>query len=492
MAESVVTIWSENTTFTAAVNFRPGVSLKSLWDSEADATKFYGANGTWISDDQFDGSVLTHTGANEFTIDIADTTGILVGMFCYVDDVSAGSNAAGYYQITTVTLNSTITMIDSALVNSDIIDTNDTCSYFIGGVSTAFTSSTALQNELNFIGPACGATDGNTINNLDIMCHAADALTLIATVDVDAISGSFSTLVSLFGTNSSFIVDGTRIGIDTSTTLADGLFRFFNESQYTQWYNFDFNANSNAAYAINNPSTENTSITHSFKNCIFRGATTTNIHIESSTWTVMGCEIASGVTGLFTDASTLLDGCNIHDNTGNGIYLSSASSICCNTVVDNGLTGITGDGSGDNSFILGNTILRSGTHGIHLVGGMQNCTLINNSSSGNGVGTVSGSGYELGSAFRLNTKTFANNHSFGNLDGHCNLMTDPTSDAEFIDFLDRDNVTGDPLFDVDIRPASNSPLLDAGIGGTGDTIGALCAAAGAGGGGAMPLTGPLS
>ena len=67
------------------------------------------------------------------------------------------------------------------------------------------------------------------------------------------------------------------------------------------------------------------------------------------------------------------------------------------------------------------------------------------------------------------------NHSHNNSSGHCNQAT---SDADWQAFAD-DNIIGDPLFvsvvdgSEDFTLQITSPLIDAGVGGSGDHIGAL-------------------
>jgi hypothetical protein len=87
-------------------------------------------------------------------------------------------------------------------------------------------------------------------------------------------------------------------------------------------------------------------------------------------------------------------------------------------------------------------------------------------------------------------KQFSNNHAFGN--GSPSDIA--TTDAEWLILYDGDNIVGGPLATIftdaangNFIPTSSSPLIDAGVGGTGDTIGALCATAGGGGGGGVKI-----
>jgi hypothetical protein len=497
MAESVVTLWSKSVSpFSAAVPDFPGVNDKTLVDSKIstnDIADLYGVNGTYVQSDTTGTASVEDVGGGLWELTMASISGVEVGMYAYLRDW-AGASLNGVYRITS--------FVDVATVGIDIVGLatpsgfvdGDTCDVYIGGVSDAFDGSTTLQDELDSIGPRCGATDGDAVNNLDILCHASTATTLTDTLDIDNISGGTNTRTRALATNASFVRDGTKVEITTSTTLPNGLLEFFSLSDNTLWFDFDFNANSNAAYAINNPPTESSSEQHVFKNCLMRGATTRNLHNESPNWNLSGCTISDGEAGIFNDGDLMvIENCHISGSNTNGISLSARTYIIDNIIEGHGTNGLTADSSADFSKLLGNTFKSNGTNGVNLDNGANNFTISGNTSSGNGTGAVSGFGYNFGSTFRANILFFANNHSFDNLDGHSNLMSSPTSDTEFTDFLDLDNITGDPLLDANFIPSSSSPLIDAGVGGTGDTIGAKCATAGGGaGGGVMPLTGLLS
>jgi hypothetical protein len=493
---NVVTLWSKTADFTNAVLVFPGVTGKALWDSEADATKFYGTNGDYISSDSGDGSTYTNAGSDG-TIAIADTTGILAGMYCYVDDVSAGTNSPGYYLITLVTLNTTIT-ISSDNLDGTIgdLDNNDTISYYIGGVGLPFNDGTDVQDFLNFIGPACGATIGNAINNLDILCHGSTATSTTATIDIDAISGSATTKVKLIGTNSSFEDDGTLVEITTATSLVNGLIAGGASIVRIDWENFDFNAGGVGAADYCVKSSIDTTDFWTFINCTFQEARDADgVSLGADFWTFIGCTFLNNGDGFVAEnadgATCVFIGCVFKDNLARGMYLEQFSCTVDSCIFDgNGSVGLRIEANLSGMLINNNTFIGNEDSGLHIESGNTRNIVTNNTFSG----SVSAYGVLYDSTTLTAMSIFRNNHSHGNALGYASINGTVISTAgDFEDLINGKNVTGDPKINATTYiPASDSPLIDAGVGGTGDTIGALCAEAGGGAGGQVNLlAGPL-
>jgi hypothetical protein len=174
----------------------------------------------------------------------------------------------------------------------------------------------------------------------------------------------------------------------------------------------------------------------------------------------------SGYNAVATAQDVVIDGCIVANNgtgtTYHGINLSNFASLV--TVKNNTIYGNLGDGifQLDSANVRGNRIT-------------------NNTSSNNGR-----YGYNFDGVMR--DLLFSNNHADGNNSSNPAFYCDLTASlAEFEVFGEGNNIGGDPDL-TDYIPSDSSPLIDAGVGGTGDTIGALCATAGGGaGGGAVNL-----
>jgi hypothetical protein len=508
----IVTLQSKTADFSSAVSGFRGVTLKSLWDSEADATKFYGTDGNYISSDNTDSTVLDGDIGSP-TLAISDTTGILVGMFCYVD--SPALNAPAYYEITGVTTDTLITIEPDSLDGViGGISADENVSYYIGGVSDAFTTTAKLQGSFNFIGPACAATFGNAVNNLDILCHASTAAVLTAKVNIDAISGSTTTHVRVTATDASFVNTGTdMLEINTVTASLVSLFDFnvSGNSIYITFANFDFNANngvgaSDTAHTINESDTGGASDNIRFINCKFRDAASHGVWQQSDIWTLDGCSLTgNGGDGLQNNndgTENSIVNCLVDGNIGNGLSVGQGNATIVGCTITNNAIGIvyTNNG-GDRSTVSNNTIEGNSSDGIRYLNGTVQNNCVNNSISNNGGYGINFNGLTAGTF-----GVFAFNHSYNNVSGHSNLTS---TDAEFQTLMDGHNITDStasqwesetPTDSDFMQPKSTSPLLGKGAGqfiGTGQDgydIGAKCAIAGggAGGGGVMPMTGLIA
>lgn len=385
--------------------------------------------------------------------------GITVGTLCYVSTGDGSHITAGVYEITTVTDNDNIICLQ---IDDD--GTNDTgVTVNVGGALDGIQN--ALDNPVN---------NGASYNRY--IYDNITTETISATIDVDTYGGANTgTKVIVKGANSSCVVDGTKVIITTDQDLVAGLLSFTSTSQYTQWWYIDFNAGgaNKADYCIYNASTESTSSYHAFYDCIFQGAADeTGVWIESTFWNLHGCVVHSNGNGVWNDGgNSFLEGCSIHDNTGYGIKLSAETYVLSCIIYDNGADGIDTDSAADYCLIRGNTIFGNATHGIDLVSGALNNFVTNNTSCGNGTS-------ETGYGYNLNARScvlfFAYNHScdnhataaLNNWDGHCNLMTDSTSDSEWDDLFEGNNQHGDPKFtsiadgSENFTPTTGSTLID--------------------------------
>lgn len=350
----VGTLASDSTDFVSAVASTafPGVFLKSLFDSEADATKFYGTNGTYISVDSGDSSTLTDIGGSEATIGIADTTGILVGMFVYVDDVSAGTNTVGYYEITGVTTDTLITIDVAPLDGSLGIGANDTVSYYIGGVSSAFDDTTSLQNLFDLIGPDVGATTGNAINSLEILCTTSTGLTMTAPLDLDNIAGSAASQVIITGTDSNF---DRAIDITDMPVLDMGLFILNIAGDMLRFRNINVTGISTSLMTSVTGSRciiEQCKFTQSSNNANADAA----LGVSGSGCIVRGNHIVSTVPGTAVTSAALL--------------YSGARGVVLNNFVDTQQAGITVTASNSTPLVSGNIVTGNNTNiGISITEG---------------------------------------------------------------------------------------------------------------------------
>jgi hypothetical protein len=144
-------------------------------------------------------------------------------------------------------------------------------------------------------------------------------------------TGTAANHVSVWGANSSGVIDGTRPEIKATGTWSTAISYFIigtdagaNPIRYVDWYNIDWNANSSSATTgsyncINNSGitttgigTATTAYYHTFTNCIFRNAKHNGISLFSGS-------VGSEVAGSFTFTN-----CQI---TGNGISATGSGAI---------------------------------------------------------------------------------------------------------------------------------------------------------------------
>ena len=487
----------------------PVAVLKADYDTEGDPTSFFGTNGAALVTGA--GVTLTDNGSNSTISGLTGAGSLIPGTFAWISNsAGAGSTSDDLYEIlssaaTTVTVDNTPLDQTTGILGNDIVDIS------IGGIFEADTGA-LLQNAFDLIGPAAGAGGGIEINNLDFLLRASSAISTTAKIDIDNISGSTSTRVRTIGTTSSFVDDGTKVEITTGTLLSSGLFSFFGGVIGLGFENIDFNGSSDSSAGKAENCIRNNSDAEGFiyfKNCRMHNADSHACLIGGSTvtdsWNFIGCEIDNnglgnvattgwGISGRTSARGWVnVRGCYIHDNFGGGIIAGYLQAAISNRIIDNGDDGIRMTTNVAFSVnILDNTINGCDGDGIQLnsaYGG--HITILNNT-----VNECVGVGYNLNS-LSPSLVTIGNNHSKNNLNG----VTTDSGDSHlsavatlalFETYGAGDNISGDAALDADQIPGIASVLIDAGVGGTGDTIGALCATAGGAGGGVMKLTGLIT
>jgi len=419
---------------------------------------------------------------------------VIADMYMYVS-ATGGTSDLEYYEIQSVDSDDVITVETVGTLEGGTLVTAETITFSVGGagdISSNTGGDTDLQDQMDFIGVRLSGS-----HNFDILMNRD--CTIDTTVDIDAISGSATTRVRVIGSDSDFEDDGTQVEITTTSTLANGLVKFFDESDYTLWKNFDFNGGgkdaSRAVYGVFNPSTETSSIFHVFEECKFRGASNDGAIFRSGAQTFANCEFdLNGRYGInsFSGSSMVFESCVFSNNDNHGAFIDGPTSVFNHCIFpDNGGSGLNIDDGGDNARIDHCVFFGNAVSGLRL-DILADKTVVVNCSSINNLGV----GYDLdGDAIRP-ILLFRNNHSKDNLfvadkDGATSHCSETATLAAFLVFSSGSNITGDPLF-TDFIPAAGSPLIDAGVGGTGDTIGALAATAGGAGGGVMPMTGLIS
>ena len=415
-------------------------------------------------------------------------TDALVGMYAFI----SGTNiTSGYYEITARAAGSiTCANIVASGDNADsVVNIGGACPITGGGgVAGDFD----LQDVLD-------STPGSAAaNNVDI--YTVGTGTLTASLNI-AVGGSATTVKTLVGANTSYVVDGTRAILTTGVSLATGLIAIDSGASSVTFRNLDLDANGvgKGDYGIYNNTDAEESIV--IKNCLIHDADINGVQHGGSTvgdeWAIIGCEIydnrGSGIRARSTARGVVyVVGCDIHNNTVYGIYGGNYTRAHKNTIYNNGDSGIFNSNASTlpKSFI-GNTIYSNGGDGFESVASSELIVIANNTSVGN-----DGFGFNLAGMAIGEVMVFSNNHSKdndfdGSKDSGASHCSETATLAIFVTFGQGNNLSGDPAFTnvgsgtEDFRPGSSSVLIDAGLGGTGDTVGALSAVAGGGGGGGI-------
>ncbi len=475
----------------------PVAVLKADYDTEGDPTSFFGTNGAALVTGA--GVTLTDNGSNSTISGLTGAGSLIAGTFAWISNsAGAGATTDDLYEIlssaaTTVTVDNNPLDQTAGILGNDIVDIS------IGGIFEADTGA-LLQNAFDLIGPAAGAGGGVIINNLDFLLRASSAITLAATVDVDLISGSTTTTVKTFSTDSSFVYSKGAVTLTTTVTLASGLLNFAAASDYTEWNGFVFDGGdttADATYCIFN--NDSASIFHRFNDCEFKNATNDGVNSWASKdgqWFFANCTFhdctRDGLGNAGAVGSFHLTGCAFFDNGRHGCFMDDdeSTTLKCKFYGNVG-AGLKLGSDSSKSIVDGNTFYGNGESGFELVSTSffpSKWQITNNTSVFNG-----DYGFDFNTSTSVEaTNLFRNNHAFDNdqnagIAAGGDFCNQTASLAEFEIFASGNNIGGDPLFTSagtdDFTPTSLSPLIDAGVGGTGDTIGAFCATAGGGGGG---------
>jgi hypothetical protein len=420
-------------------------------------------------------------------IQLTDTSNLTGGIDIYVRISNSDSGGADGYYLVTASDSDTITFDDVPLVGTATWITSGTADYSIGGIGDIRANtggSEDLQDQFDDIGNF--AADGT--HNVDILINRTvnGVVTEDYSLLVNQILGSTTTRVRTISTNSSFEDDGTRnLTIDTSTELATGLFDIAAGANYLTFKNIIFDAGDSANYGVWMISNANYEV---FENCEFLQAKIDGLHVNSSCvdTRIQNCDSHDNLNyGIYFRATNgSIYGGRFYDNQDSGIYQRSSVCQITNTrCYTNTTAGIQLDANADVCTLSNNICNENTGSGILLGTSNLRLNIFNNSCSENTV-----YGYLL-STPQQSIIFFGFNHAY--LNGTA-PSDEALTEAEFLVFSEGNNIVGDPLLDANYTPSSSSPLIDAGVGGTGDIIGALCATAGGGaGGGVMPLSGLL-
>ena len=476
--ESVVTLWGETGVTPASIEI-PCMVLKATYDAGS-PSDFYATNGAALVAISGDLTFATLTIAGDFS-------DAVVGMFAYITGLTSTND--GYFEITTVTGTTSIT-IEGANLAGDAIaagDDGDTLAVTIGGLGEIDDpdADDKFQALLDLMGSAV-----TSVNNLDILLN--QSFTIDQTIDIDNISGTGTTRARLIGTTAAFVDDGTKVVIDTSTNLTGALWEIGTSQVNVQFYNITLDANDATANALRLLDGSGNDAFTIWTNCIFENATADVIANDAGgEITGVGYSvyfynpIIRGGVGYGigyvsgSDGRPYVFGGKIYDNTLGGIEISGLDShIEGVQIYGNGDGIVFATTHGEGTQILNCTI--DGNTGDAIVWSedtidnirVTNCAITNN----------------LGADFAPTADDYSNW-----VVNNCLINGNNTTYTPVIGIMTQANIqTGVPGYtdgtnvNLDLRdytPTAISNLIDAGVGGTGDTIGALCATAGGAGGG---------
>jgi hypothetical protein len=438
---------------------------------------------------------ITRVGNIASLVDTGAFAGLtLTGM--YIKIFNAAGTSEDWY-IITGNDDDEVTFSDTGL-SGGVSVSDSTGDYSIGGAGDTQANTTAdedIQDQFDDI--ANFAADGN--NNVDILFSPHHTITsyIIDYSFAPVTTGSTIAAVRVIATNDSYVDVGTKVEITTNVDLANGLLITTEGITHLHWSNFIFDAGGadKANYCINNQVSGSADY-WSFENCDFLNAVdVAGVEVGSDFWKFYKCTFEGNGRG-FTTGGNDGDGCvfiacKFIDSQTDGAFLDNGGCSVIHCVFDG--NGVSGSGSGliiaggTSDIIVDHcTFIDNDESGLMLNSGVLATAITNNTSSGNGT-------YNYTFVSTVNdVNTFRNNHSFNGTTAHASLNgVDITTDADFINLLQGFNVVGDPLL-TNYVPSASSPLLDAGLAGDNDTIGALSADAGGAGGGVMPLTGLIN
>ncbi len=232
--------------------------------------------------------------------------------------------------------------------------------------------------------------------------------------------------------------------------------------EYYKWKDLVLDGNDIANHCVYNSVTATNY--HAFDNCRFRQATDRgfNWHATSSYLAMTDCEFDNnGGYGCNSGSHSLLEFCSFHDNDGLGVYPGYSSTIAYCKVYGNGDYGIH---LSFRSSVINCTVYGNVSDGLYSSNTRYWNIIANSSFCNNG-----GYGINL-NGITTSLIYLSNNHSNGNTTAHYSEGVDGT----WADFMDGDNISGDPkcvdAANGNFDPLYNSPLLGAGV--NDSTIGA--------------------
>ena len=415
-----------------------------------------------------------------------DFSNTIVGPYANINFDPGSDYTSGFYEVIAVDASNNYVDLELAYIDDDAVN----ITIVVGGAVPIIDVDYDLQDVLD---DALSSAASN-----DVVIYILGTGEITATLDIDTGGGSATTTKTLVGTNTSYVIDGTRAKITTATSLINGLVHIANGVSGITFRNIDFDAGGvgKADYCILNNTDAEESIV--FKNCLMHDSDIDGIHHGGSAiqdeWAVLGCEVydnrGSGIRARSSARGVIyIIGCSIHDNSVYGIFIGEYVRAYNNRVYANGDSGIYNSAATVlfARAIISNTMFGNGGDGFESVASSGLIVIANNTSVAN-----VGFGYNLAGMAIGEVMVFSNNHSKDNdaegtpdsPNSHC---SETSTLALFQGFGQGNNISGDPLFtnvspgSENFIPTSNSPLIDAAVGGTGDTVGALCATAGEGG-----------
>ena len=477
------------------------VITDAAWALSGDAGDFAKDDGDYL----FAGISVATFDKGDDDFELRSTTDgifvdIVVGTCVYVGSTDGTTPISTYYEVLELDdwdngggEQNNVLVVNPTSLNGGTMITAESITINIGGI-VGTVDDAALQGLFDDIGPDCGATDGNAINNLNILINQDS--TLAATVDIDNISGSSTTRVKLIGTTAAFVDDGaSRVVVDVNAAgVLTSLFDIGTTQVNVQFYRFTLDATNagagaNATHALNTQDGTTAGGFTTWHDCIFENSTGDCILNDAGANTgyrfalqlynpiIRGSSAGAGLgTNSANDNVVYIGGGKVHNNFGIGIKQSGAGGVFEGVqVYDNG-DGFFFEASSKGGLVQNCTIDGNGDAFIFDgLGGSSDDFLIINCAITNNTGVdFNPSGVQFQGWYVANCLLNGNGTTYDPVIGimtQVNIVTDPPQYED------------QPANDY--TPATGSPLIDAGVGGTGDTIGALCAAAGAAGGGGI-------
>lgn len=342
----------------------------------------------------------------------------------------------------------------------------DTCDIKVGG---------ALRNQGDGLSQALSlVTSGDSIHiTTDTTTSAVYAVTSTISPPATA-SGTGLSPIVIKGANGD---DGTDLSLTdarpifkASTTLASGIININNAAtDYYRWENIIFDGDNDAAYCVySNVSAD----WHYWSNCLFKNSTTHGVSFLGNYWRFVDCiGRDSGVAGIVSDGENcLIINSESYDNTYNGFVLRGKNNgaVNCKAYNNQSRGFIIYENNG--GFLINCTCYNSGEENYNFSGsgGSESTFVIVCNCTGDSAG-IGFDDYEIDSV-TSRMAYFGNNHA--NSTSYCSECINDN----FTDYLNGNNITGDPKFvsvvsgSEDFDLLFDSPLQRTGINNT--TIGA--------------------